>query len=134
MRFFEGWSGGTFGFDSLSHLFYNAVHMRRPHTLGEFEQIVLLSILRLGETAYGVPIGAEIADHTGRRVAPGALYTTLDRLEDKGFITSRVGDPTPERGGRAKRYYKVSASGLKAVKRAQNAYQSLLQGLELLEI
>jgi DNA-binding PadR family transcriptional regulator len=108
--------------------------MPRTHNLGEFEQIVLLSILHLGETAYGVRVRAEIADHTGRSVAPGALYTTLDRLEDKGFVTSRVGDPTPERGGRAKRYYKVSASGLKAVKRAQNAYQSLLQGLEILEI
>ncbi len=122
------------GLTPQPHLFYNEVVIPRTHNLGEFEQIVLLSILHLGETAYGVRVRAEIADHTGRSVAPGALYTTLDRLEDKGFVTSRVGDPTPERGGRAKRYYKVSASGLKAVKRAQNAYQSLLQGLEILEI
>ena len=122
------------GLTPQPHLLYNAVSMTRTHNLGEFEQIVLLSILHLGETAYGFRVRAEIADHTGRSVAPGALYTTLDRLEDKGFVTSRVGDPTPERGGRAKRYYKVSASGLKAVKRAQNAYQSLLQGLEILEI
>ena len=65
-------------------------------------------------------------------MAPGALYTTLQRLEEKGFVTSRLGDPTPERGGRAKRYYKVSAAGLRTVKRAQHAYQSLLKGLELL--
>ena len=116
------------------HLIYNAGIMSRTHNLGEFEQMVLLSILRLGETAYGVRVRAEIAEHTGRSVAPGALYTTFDRLEDKGFVTSRVGDPTPERGGRAKRYYKVSASGLRALKRAQNAYQSLLKGLEILEI
>ena len=96
--------------------------------LGEFEQVVLLSILRLDDTAYGVSIRAEITEHTGRNVTPGALYTTLQRLEEKGFVTSRLGDPTPERGGRAKRYYKVSAAGLKTVKRAQNAYQSLLKG------
>jgi DNA-binding PadR family transcriptional regulator len=100
--------------------------------LGEFEQIVLLSILRLGETAYGVRVRAEIAKHTGRSVAPGALYTTLERLEEKGLVTSRLGDPTPERGGRAKRYYKVSGPGLKAVRRAQNAYQSLLKDLDIL--
>jgi DNA-binding PadR family transcriptional regulator len=106
--------------------------MSHAHNLGEFEQIVLLSILRLGETAYGVRVRAEITAHTGRGVTPGALYTTLERLEDKGLVTSRLGDPTPERGGRAKRFYKVSASGLKAVKRAQSGYQSLLGGLELI--
>ena len=106
--------------------------MSRTSNLGEFEQIVLLSILRLGETAYGVRVRAEIVEHTGRSVTPGALYTTLERLEDKGFLVSHLGDPTPERGGRAKRYYKVSASGLKAVKTAQNAYQTLLEGLQLL--
>ena len=100
--------------------------------LGEFEQIVLLSILHLDDTAYGVSIRAEITGRTGRDVAPGAMYTTLQRLEEKGVVTSRLGDPTPERGGRAKRYYKVSAAGLRAVKRAQNAYQSLLKGLEVL--
>lgn len=105
--------------------------MKRYATLGEFEQIVLLAILRLDETAYGVRIRREITDRTGRAVSPGALYTTLDRLEDKGFVISRLGDPTPERGGRAKRYYKVSASGRQAVQRAQNAYQSLLAGLDL---
>ena len=66
--------------------------MAKSEFLGEFEQIVLLSILRLGETAYGVSVRAEIAEHTGRNVAPGALYTSFDRLEDKGFLTSRVGD------------------------------------------
>lgn len=116
----------------MLYLCYNAVVMARTHNLGEFEQIVLLSILRLGDAAYGVSVRSEIAEHTGRNVAPGAMYTTLDRLEDKGLVASRVGDPTPERGGRAKRYYKVSASGLKAVKRAQTAYQNLLKDLEIL--
>lgn len=100
--------------------------------LGEFEQLVLLSILRLGDTAYGVRIRAEITERAGRAVAPGALYTTLQRLEEKGFATSRLGEPTPERGGRAKRFYEVSAAGLEALKRAQRAYRSLLEGLELL--
>ena len=64
--------------------------------------------------------------------APGALYTTLDRLEEKGLVTSELGDPTPERGGRAKRYYTVTASGVHAVTRSQRAFQSLLSGLEIL--
>ena len=100
-------------------------------TLGEFEQIVLLAILRLGEEAYGVSIRAEIAACTGRETAPGALYTTLDRLEDKGLVQSRLGDPTPERGGRAKRYFTVTKAGAQAVASAQRAYQRLLKGLKL---
>jgi PadR family transcriptional regulator, regulatory protein PadR len=99
--------------------------------LGEFEQIVLLAILRLDDTAYGVTIRAEIAECTRREPAPGALYTTLDRLEEKGLVSSRYGDPTPKRGGRAKRYFKVSALGVKAVARAQQSYQRLLKGLRL---
>lgn len=99
--------------------------------LGEFEQIVLLAILRLGEQAYGVSIRAEIALCTERRPTPGALYTTLDRLEEKGLVTSRLGDPTPLRGGRAKRYFTASASGLDAITCAQRSYQRLLKGLRL---
>ncbi|MBV8847291.1 MAG: PadR family transcriptional regulator [Bryobacterales bacterium] len=100
-------------------------------TLGEFEQIVLLAIMRLGDDAYGVTIRSEIAVCTGREPSPGALYTTLDRLEDKGLLKSRVGDPSPRRGGRAKRYFAVSASGIKAVARAQKAYRKLLEGVQL---
>jgi PadR family transcriptional regulator PadR len=99
--------------------------------LGEFEQIVLLAILRLRDDAYGVSIRSEISARTDRDPTRGALYTTLDRLEDKGFVTSRMGDPTPIRGGRAKRYYTVSASGLDAIARAQRAYRQLLDGLEI---
>ena len=91
-------------------------------TLGEFEQVVLLAILRLRENAYGVAIRQEIQKRTDREPAPGALYTTLDRLEDKGFVTSRLGDPTPQRGGRAKRYFTVSASGVEAVSRALSTF------------
>jgi DNA-binding PadR family transcriptional regulator len=102
--------------------------------LGEFEQIVLLAILRVGENAYGVTVRAEIAACTDREPAPGALYTTLDRLEAKGLVTSRLGDPTPQRGGRAKRYFTVTAAGVAAVTRAQRAYQRLLQGLKFPEV
>jgi len=99
--------------------------------LGEFEQVVLLAILRLDDDAYGVTIRSEIATCAGRDPAPGALYTTLDRLEEKGLVRSRMGDPTPERGGRSKRYFTVSASGLKAVTQAQRSYRRLLEGLDL---
>jgi len=99
--------------------------------LGEFEQIVLLAILRLDDGAYGVTIRDEIAACTDRDPSPGALYTTLDRMEEKGLVTSRFGQPTPERGGRAKRYFRVTAKGEAAVASAQRAYQRLLQGLKL---
>ena len=99
--------------------------------LGEFEQVVLLAILRLGDDAYGVTIRHEIAQCTEREPAPGALYTTLDRLEEKGLVTSTFGDPTPERGGRAKRYFTVTSHGVRAVTSAQRAFQRLLKGLVL---
>lgn len=105
--------------------------MAQSGHLGEFEQIVLLAILRLSDGAYGVSIREEIRQRTGRSTVPGALYTTLDRLEHKGLVASRRGEPTPERGGRAKRYYDVTAAGLAAVRRAQSSYQSLLHGLQL---
>jgi len=100
--------------------------------LGEFEQLTLLAILRLGDEAYGVTIRAEISERAGRTVAPGALYTALERLEDKGLVKSRIGDPTPQRGGRAKRFFTVTAPGLKALARAQQAFQRLLEGLDVL--
>ena len=105
--------------------------MAQVGSLGEFEQIVLLAILRLDDSAYGVTIRNEIARCTRREPAPGALYTTLDRLEEKGLVTSRYGDPTAQRGGRAKRYFKVSGAGVKAVARAQRDFQTLLKGLRL---
>jgi PadR family transcriptional regulator PadR len=105
--------------------------MRDPLLLGEFEHIVLLAILRLGENAYGVTIREEITARTDREPSPGALYTTLDRLEEKGLITSRFGDPTPQRGGRAKRYFTVSARGIKSLARAHRDYKRLLEGMNL---
>jgi PadR family transcriptional regulator PadR len=99
--------------------------------LGEFEQLILLAILRLRDDAYGVTIRAELADRTGRSVAPGAMYTALERLETKGLIESRMSDPTPQRGGRAKRKVTVTAAGMEAVTRAVQAYERLLDGLNL---
>jgi DNA-binding PadR family transcriptional regulator len=105
--------------------------MAAPLNLGEFEQLILLAILRLRDDAYGVTIRSELAG-VGRTVAPGALYTALDRLETKGLIASRMSDPTPQRGGRAKRYVTVTAAGREALTRARAAYERLLEGLDLL--
>jgi PadR family transcriptional regulator PadR len=99
--------------------------------LGEFEQIVLLALLRLGKTAYGVPVRREIEQRTKRSVSVGALYSTLDRLEAKGYVTSWFADPSPERGGRSKRFFRVEPLGLKAVKRSQKAMATMLEGLDL---
>lgn len=99
--------------------------------LGEFEQLILLAILRLRDGAYGVTIRAELTERAGRTVAPGALYTALERLETKGLIRSRMSDPTPQRGGRAKRHVTVTASGIEALTRAVQAYERLLDGLNL---
>jgi DNA-binding PadR family transcriptional regulator len=106
--------------------------MKSDRSLGEFEQIVLLAVLRLGDAAYGVTILTEIAARTGRNSSPGALYTTLHRMEDKGLVTFRDGSPTPERGGRAKRFVQVTREGRDALASAQSAYRSLLEGLDLL--
>jgi PadR family transcriptional regulator PadR len=106
--------------------------MKRSNTLGDFEQVVLLAILRLGDQAYGVSIRREIDLCTQRDVSPGALYTTLERLEQKGIVSARNGDPTPERGGRAKRFYKVTRAGQNLLVDTQRSFQRLLEGLDLL--
>lgn len=99
--------------------------------LGEFEQLILLAILRLRDDAYGVTIRAELAERAARTVAPGALYTTLERLETKGLIASRMSAPTPQRGGRAKRHVTLTAAGMGALNRALRAYERLLDGLDV---
>jgi DNA-binding PadR family transcriptional regulator len=98
--------------------------------LGEFEQIVLLAILRLGDEAYAIPVRSEIEDKTGRSVARGALYTALDRLEGKRCLRSRLSDPRPERGGRSRRYYTVTPAGLAALRASRASLLRLWQGLE----
>jgi PadR family transcriptional regulator PadR len=103
--------------------------MRRRGYLGEFEIMVLLALIRLGENAYGVPISREIERRSGREVALGSVYAALERLEEKGLATSMLGDPTAERGGRAKRYFRVTALGLREVRETQRALVSLWRGL-----
>lgn len=101
-----------------------------PIYLGEFEFACLLAVLHLQEDAYAVPIRELIEDRTGRPVARGALYTGLDRLEAKGCLKSRMGEATDERGGKAKRYYAVTAAGLKAIRATHESLSNLTKGLE----
>lgn len=101
--------------------------MKKPvNYIGEFEELVLLAILSQGENAYGVPIRQALEEATGRSVTIGSLYTTLSRLEEKGLVGSRVGEPTAERGGRAKRYYHVKASAQALIRETQAARQRLM--------
>ena len=98
--------------------------------LGEFEQIVLLAILRLKSDAYAIPIREEIEQRTGRAVARGALYTALERLQAKHCLKSRMGDPLPERGGRARRYYSLTPAGIAALRASRAALLALWKGVE----
>lgn len=98
---------------------------------GEFEELVLLAILRLEDNAYGVTIRKEIRESSGRNPAPGALYNTLDRLEEKGMVRSRMGDPSPERGDRAKRLFTATPTGIEAVAQAQRGHRKLMHRLTL---
>ena len=104
--------------------------MARRESLGEFEHIVMLAILRLGEQAYGVPIRLDIERRTGRALTVGALYRTLDRLEDKGYVSSVFSDPRPERGGRSKRYFQVRPLGLRTLRASREALTAMWEGLE----
>ena len=99
-------------------------------SLGEFEQLVLLAILRLGSEAYGVPIVREIEDRTGRESSRAAVYIALKRLQAKGLVSSRMADPTPERGGRAKRYFKIEQAGVDLVRESRRALVSMWEDLE----
>src|SRR5688572_24053530 len=103
--------------------------MSKGEFLGEFEQLVLLALVRLGEGAYGMTVRREIDERTGRDASIGAVYATLDRLEAKGLVRSSIGEPTPERGGRAKRCFTISAEGLRALRRSQQALGRMLEGL-----
>jgi DNA-binding PadR family transcriptional regulator len=107
--------------------------MPKPHYLGEFELVVMLTVMRLGESAYGVPIANEIEQQTGRDVAFGTVYSTLERLQKKGFVSSTLGDATRERGGRAKRYFRATSTGLRAVREARQSLIRLWQGVRELE-
>ena len=99
------------------------------HLLTDFELMILLAILRTGEEAYGVPIAREIEAAGRRNVAVAAVYAALDRLERNGMVSSSIGEPTPERGGRAKRFFQVTPQGIKAAKETQRALVALWKGV-----
>lgn len=98
--------------------------------LGEFEQLVLLAGVHLGDDVYGVPIADEIERRTGRQVSPAAVYVTLRRLEQKGLLSSSMSAPRPERGGKARRCVKVTPSGLDSLRTARQVLDSMWKGLD----
>jgi DNA-binding PadR family transcriptional regulator len=104
--------------------------MPRSAFLGEFEHVVLLALMRLGQDAYGTTIRREIECNTGRSVSVGALYTALERLERRGFVGTRIGDPSPERGGRARRYYWLKPAGQQALERSRSVLMQMWKGFE----
>lgn len=104
--------------------------MAKGEFLGEFEQLVLLALIRLGDEAYGMAVRREIEGRAARDVSIGAVYATLERLESKGLVSSYTGEPTAERGGRAKRHFRVEAEGLRAVRHSQDAIQKMTSGLK----
>ena len=98
-------------------------------SLGEFEQLVLLAVLQLGTDAYGMTIRRQIENRTGRLVAIGALYTALERLERKGYVASMLSEPTPQRGGRAKRLFRLERAGAAALKRSRETLARMWDGV-----
>ncbi|HUF68528.1 MAG TPA: helix-turn-helix transcriptional regulator [Longimicrobiales bacterium] len=100
------------------------------HSLGEFEQLVLLAILHVRDGAYAVPVRRVIEERTGRPVTRGALYTALERLDAKGLVRSKLGESTPERGGRPKRYFRVTAEGRAALRHSHATLTNMWHGLE----
>ena len=103
------------------------------NNIGNFELMILLALIRLNENAYGVPISKEIEMRSGREVSVASVYATLERLEAKGFVASEIGEPTPERGGRAKRYFRITARGVREVRDTRRVLLKLWDGLPKLE-
>jgi len=103
--------------------------MGKNKYLGEFEIVVLATLVRLGEDAYGMTIRRQIEERSGRSVSIGSLYATLRRLEAKGYVSTVLGEPTQERGGRAKRYFRLEAEGAEALIRSRELFLQMLEGL-----
>lgn len=102
--------------------------------LGEFEQLVLLACIQLGANAYGASLRQLLHDEIQRDVAIGALYSTLERLEKKGMVTSRFGEATAERGGKPKRFFEITAKGQTSLKRSRDAMNTMWQGVSIMSI
>jgi DNA-binding PadR family transcriptional regulator len=105
--------------------------MTQRKFLGEFEQVVLLAVAQMRGAGYGTALRRDISDRSGRAVSIGAIYATLERLEAKGFISSRAGESTPERGGRSRRYFELSSFGRDALRRSRNMLDSMWDGVDL---
>lgn len=103
--------------------------MPRGNLLGSLEQIVLIAVMRLGPNAYGLAVRREIEKRAGRNLSIGAVYATLERLESKGYVRSFLGEPTPERGGRAKRLFRIEAEGERALRATHDAMRRMAAGL-----
>jgi PadR family transcriptional regulator PadR len=105
--------------------------MPNEDLLGVFEQLILIALLHLKESAYGVTVRREVEERTGRSVSIGAVYATLERLEKKGYVSSFQGEPTPERGGRAKRYFRIERTGTVALRQSLQTVRNMTKGLRL---
>ena len=116
---------------NVEYIFCSVPEMTKRDSLGELEHIILLALIRLKESAYGVMIREEIAERTGRDISYGAIYTALERLERKGFVTARLGEATPERGGRAKKYFRIDAPGILALKNSRAVIEQMWDGVAL---
>jgi DNA-binding PadR family transcriptional regulator len=103
---------------------------RAPEPLGEFEQLVLFALVRLGDDAYGATIRREIETRTGRELAISAVYVTVARLEAKGLVRTRVGDPSPTRGGRRRKHVSIAPAGRRAIAHAYHQFRVMAEGLE----
>jgi len=118
----------------IAYLFYNIKQMKKGQdALGSLEHIVLLAVMRLGSHAYGMTVRSEIENATGRDISIGAVYATLGRLESKGFIRSYAGEPTAERGGRAKRYFEMTAEGEAVLRNTHEVILKMSAGLKGLQ-
>jgi len=109
-------------------MFY-MIGLMQPTTLGSLELATLLAVARLGEDAYGLAVRRDLADRTGRDHSAGAIYTTLQRLEDKGLLASHTGAPLPVRGGRARRHFTVTGAGARAIRAAERQAVQLWAGV-----
>jgi DNA-binding PadR family transcriptional regulator len=108
----------------------NGGEMSKKKHLGELEQMVLMAVLQLKDGAYGTNVLRELSERGGRKVSPGALFATIDRLEGKGLVTSNLGDPTPGRGGKRKRFLTVTPKGVAELQGAREAWARMSEGLD----
>jgi PadR family transcriptional regulator PadR len=113
----------------LSYLFYIAKQMKRGELLGSLEHIILLALARLDADSHGMIVRREIEERTGRNISIGAVYATLERLEAKGYVSSFTGEPTAERGGRAKRLFRLEAAGKRALQVSEQTIRNMTAGL-----